>query len=260
MPGTGTGADGAPSGDAAPPRVYLHGLGASSAPYFASCAAHSRLAAGGRALLLDLLGFGYTLEEHADAVAAALEAAGVRGADVIAHSMGGSVALVLAVRHPRLVGRLVLVDANLDPVEPVRGAWGSSGIAAWTEEEFLAGGWREALYRSAVLPQLPLGGAPMARGTVPALPSAPTLRALLLDLPLPRTFLRPEADGPVRGEDELTARGVAVVPVPGCGHNNMLDNPEGFVRAVAEGLRDVSAPGDRAAASPPRRPDGPPAR
>ncbi len=39
--------------------------------------------------------------------------------------------------------RLVLVDANLDPITPVPGAGGSSGIAAYGEEEFLAGGWEE---------------------------------------------------------------------------------------------------------------------
>ncbi|MFE7618853.1 alpha/beta fold hydrolase [Streptomyces sp. NPDC057496] len=229
-------------------RVYLHGLGASSGPYFAASATHPLLA-GGRSLLVDLLGFGisdrptdfgYTLEEHADAVAKAMEAAGAHGADVIGHSMGGAVAVLLAARHPRLVGRLVLVDATLDPVVPVRGRPGSSGIAAYTEEEFLAGGlaetrervgplwWAtmrlagpEALYRSA---------AHRSRGTTP------TVRELLLDLRIPRTFLRPSADGPLSGEAALVEHGVRVVAVPDCGHNIMLDNPEAFARETAAAL------------------------
>ncbi|MEV7586337.1 alpha/beta fold hydrolase, partial [Streptomyces erythrochromogenes] len=132
-------------------RVYLHGLGASAAPYFAASAAHPALA-GHRSLLVDLLGFGisdrpidfgYTMEDHADAVATALEAAAVRKADVVGHSMGGAVAVLLAARHPHLVGRLVLVDATLDPVPAVHGAPGASGIAAYTEEEFLTEGWRQ---------------------------------------------------------------------------------------------------------------------
>lgn len=231
-----------------PARVYVHGLGASSPAYFTEVAGHPLLA-GHRSLLVDLLGHGlsdrpqdfdYTLESHADALATALERAGVGGAEVIAHSMGGSVAIVLAARHPHLVSRLVLVDANLDPIEPDSAAVGSGGIAAHSEQEFLATGWatvrdragahwwstmrltdRVALYRSAVH---------LTRGTVPS------LRALLRDLPVPRSFLLPAADGPLPGADALTAAGVELVAVPDCGHNVMLDNPEGFVRATAAAL------------------------
>ncbi|CAL9480039.1 MULTISPECIES: alpha/beta fold hydrolase [Streptomyces] len=231
-----------------PVRVYVHGLGATSPLYFAQSAVHPLLA-GHRSLLIDLLGhghsdrptsFSYTLEDHADTLAAALRAAGVTAADVVAHSMGGAVAVVLAARHPELVARLVLVDANLDPLTPERGAYGSRDIASYSEEEFLAGGWqevrdragdawwatmrltgREALYRSAVH---------LVRAT------SPTMRELLLDLPMPRAFLYPEPDGPFPGADELEAAGVRVVAVPDCGHCIMLDNPEGFARATAEAL------------------------
>ncbi|MFD0376990.1 alpha/beta fold hydrolase [Streptomyces sp. NPDC127112] len=231
-----------------PARVYLHGLGATAPAYFAASAVHPRLA-GRRSLLLDFLGHGhsdrpeafpYTLEAHADTVAQALTAAGVAAAEVIAHSMGGAVAIVLADRHPDLVSRLVLVDANLDPLPPTPGTAGSSGISSYTEQEFLAGGWAEvrdragahwwstmrlagrtALYRSAVQ---------LAAGTTP------TMRELLLELKVPRSFLHPEADGAPSGAGALEAAGVAVVPVPDCGHNIMLDNPEGFARAAAEAL------------------------
>lgn len=233
---------------AEPARVYVHGLGATSPAYFAAAAAHPLLA-GRRSLLVDLPGHGlsdrptdfdYSLESHADALASALEQAGVAGAEMVAHSMGGSVAVVLASRHPRLVSRLVLVDANLDPVEPVPGAPGSSGIAAYGEQDFLDGGWRtvrdtagptwwstmrlagrEALHRSAVH---------LARGT------APSIRALLGDLPVPRTYLLPAADAPLPGEADLTAAGVRVVAVPDCGHNIMLDNPESFAHLTAAAL------------------------
>ncbi|MFJ8857140.1 alpha/beta fold hydrolase [Streptomyces sp. NPDC102451] len=231
-----------------PTRVYVHGLGATSPAYFAATAVHPALA-GHRSLLVDLMGHGmsdrptgfdYTLESHADALAAALDGAGVTGAEVIAHSMGGSVAVVLASRHPHLVSRLVLADANLDPVTPAPGAPGSGGIAAHTEQEFLRGGWeqvrdragahwwatmrlagREGLHRSAVH---------LTRGT------SPMMRELLLRLPIPRAFLFPEADGPFPGAGELRRAGVTVAPVPDCGHNIMLDNPEAFARATAAAL------------------------
>ncbi|RFU86024.1 alpha/beta fold hydrolase [Streptomyces triticagri] len=238
-----------------PTRVYVHGLGASSPAYFTEVAADPGLA-GHRSLLIDLLGHGlsdrpehfdYSLPSHADALAEALTSAGVAGAELIAHSMGGSVAVVLAARHPHLVSRLVLVDANLDAAAPAPGAVGSSGIAAYSEQEFLSGGWaefrdragehwwstlrltdRRALYRSAVH---------LARGTVP------TLRELLTDLSIPRTYLLPEDDGPLPGAAALTEAGVHVVAVPDCGHNIMLDNPRAFVAAAAAALdRPVPVP------------------
>jgi pimeloyl-ACP methyl ester carboxylesterase len=238
-------------GDPRYTRVYLHGLGASSSPYFAAAAAHPDLV-GHRSLLVDMLGFGisdrptdfeYTLESHADALATALKAAHVQAADVIAHSMGGAVAIVLASRHPRLVSRLILIDANLDPMTPERGWPGSRGIAAYTEEDFLAGGWREvreavgphwwstmrlagreALHRSAVH---------LARGT------KPTMRELLLSLTIPRTYLRPAADGPLPDEKQLLEGGISVVSIPNCEHNIMLDNPEAFAKQTARALQRV---------------------
>jgi pimeloyl-ACP methyl ester carboxylesterase len=228
-----------------PARVYVHGLGATSAAYYPHVVAHPLLA-GRRSLLVDLLGFGlsdrptdfdYTLDGHADVLAATLTAAGVTGAEVIAHSMGGSVAIVLAARHPDLVSKLVLVDANLDPLSPSRGVADSRGIAAYTEEDFLAGGWREfadladpewwATMRLAGREAVHRSSVNLVRGTTP------TMRELLLGLRIPRAYLYPEADGPLPGADDLVAAGVAVVPIPDTGHNIMLDNPEAFVRATA---------------------------
>ncbi|MET9757749.1 alpha/beta hydrolase [Streptomyces sp. NPDC006372] len=234
-----------------PPRVYVHGLGATSPAYFTEVAVDHRLA-GRRSLLVDLLGHGisdrpisfdYTLESHADALAAALEEAGVAGAEVIAHSMGGSVAIVLAARHPRLVSRLVLVDANLDPIPRAPGSSGSSGIASYSEEEFVnGGGWEEvrdrvgahwwSTMRLAGLAALHRSAVHLTRGSVP------TMREMLLELRIPRTFLLPEDDGPLPGADALVGAGVSVVAIPDCGHNIMLDNPEAFVAATAAALKE----------------------
>lgn len=227
-----------------PARVYVHGLGATSAPYYAEVAAHPLLPRH-RSLLIDLLGFGisdrpqdfsYTLEAHAHALATALRKAGVEGASLIAHSMGGAVATVLAAHHADLVANLILVDANLDPYPrtPVRA--GSSGISAYEEEEFVEGGWKEvrdrvdphwwstmrladprALHRTAVS---------LAEGT------SPTMRELLIDLTIPRAYLYPEGGEPARAEG-LREAGVQVLGIPESGHNIMLDNPEVFARTLA---------------------------
>ncbi len=228
---------------AEPARVYLHGLGAMSAVYHAHITARLELA-GRRSLFVDLPGhgtsdrpqdFGYTLEDHADAVAVALDAARVAGAELIGHSMGGAVAIVLAHRRPDLVSRLVLTEANLDAFPPPTA--GSSGIAAYGEDEFVAGGHARVLEAVG-----PLWAATMRLADPRALHrsavglrkgSDPVMRTLLEGLPVDRVFLQGEHSGELAGRERLEAAGVRVVTVRGAGHNVMFDNPDAFVAAVA---------------------------
>lgn len=71
-----------------------------------------------RVIAVDLLGHGgsekpasgYTIPNQADLVAEALTRLGVRDAEVVGHSLGGSVAVGLAERSPRLVERVFIVD------------------------------------------------------------------------------------------------------------------------------------------------------
>ncbi|GLZ81143.1 alpha/beta hydrolase [Actinorhabdospora filicis] len=234
-----------PGDDAPAPRLYLHGLGSSSPYYYAAAVAHPLLA-GHRSLLLDLPGhgasdapgdFGYTPEDHADAVAAALP----EGAyDVIGHSMGGSVAIMFAARYPERVRRLVAVDANLDPAQ-VPPPPGALRIYGFTEEEFLNGGREVVLGRagahwaSTMRMADPVGLYRSACGLA-LRTGLPSMRQTLQDLDCPRAFVYPAADGELRGEDALRASGVDVVAVPDCDHNIMLDNVDGFAEALAKAL------------------------
>ena len=93
------------------------------------------LSARHRVVRLDLRGFGETpLPDgsfvYAADVRALLESLGIARADVVGVSMGGHVALDLALAHPETVDRLVLVGSGIDGWEHGEGL-----VAAWEEEE-----------------------------------------------------------------------------------------------------------------------------
>jgi pimeloyl-ACP methyl ester carboxylesterase len=77
-----------------------------------------RLQATHRVVAVDLLGHGgsekpgsgYTIPHQADVVAEALDRLGVEGAEIVGHSLGGTVAVALAERHRDLASRVVIID------------------------------------------------------------------------------------------------------------------------------------------------------
>ncbi|MYW63522.1 alpha/beta fold hydrolase [Streptomyces sp. SID8379] len=228
---------------AEPARVYVHGLGSASTVYHAHIAARAELA-GRRSLFVDLPGhgisdrpadFGYTLEDHADALAAALDAAGVSGAELVGHSMGGAVAIVLAHRRGDLVSRLVVTEGNLDPHPPLTA--GSSGIAAYEEAAYVSGGGHTRvlaevgpLWAATMRLADPLALHRTASGLVRG--TDPTMRTMLEEAKIDRVYLQGARSGELPGKDSLEASGVRVVEVPDAGHNVMFDNPDAFVAAV----------------------------
>ncbi len=96
-----------------PAVVLIHGFGSHLGVWDSVVPALSEH----RVLRLDLLGFGdssrrpgdYSPEGQASAVLAAMDAAGMDEAAVVAHSLGSTVALALALQAPERVSRLVLL-------------------------------------------------------------------------------------------------------------------------------------------------------
>jgi pyruvate dehydrogenase E2 component (dihydrolipoyllysine-residue acetyltransferase) len=101
------------------PLVFLHGLGGSQSTWQLVL---GDLATKYRVMAFDLPGHGrsgkpapatvdYSIEGLAAAVAAALESLNAKPAIIVGHSLGGAVAISIALQHPERVKGLVLVDS-----------------------------------------------------------------------------------------------------------------------------------------------------
>lgn len=89
-------------------------------------------------------------EHLADDVAALLRQLGIEQADVAGYSLGGGVALQLAIRHPALVRKLVPISASLSSHGNYPDV--ASGIAQITPELFNGTPWKETYLQVAPNP------------------------------------------------------------------------------------------------------------
>jgi pimeloyl-ACP methyl ester carboxylesterase len=107
---------------------------------------------------VELQGHGHTAdvdrplsyEQMADDVAALLRHLGIERADVFGYSMGGGTALQLAMRHPTLVRKLVVVSASSTSEGAYPEVW--AGIEQITPELFEGTPWKEEYDRVAPYP------------------------------------------------------------------------------------------------------------
>jgi pimeloyl-ACP methyl ester carboxylesterase len=232
----------------APARVYVHGLGGTGAAGFGNIAPHPLLA-GPRSIVVDLPGhghsdrpadFAYTLDDHAAAVATLLDAEGLRSVDLVGHSMGGDISIVLTGRRPELVGRLVVAEANLDPLPPsTTTGLGSQWISSLTEAEWLATGYLSLVATHPLWPPTlrlcdPRAVYRSAVGLITG--SRPTMREMLIGMAIPRTFILGDRGEELEDPAGLEAAGVRIVTIADAGHLLMDDQPDAFARAIAAGL------------------------
>jgi pimeloyl-ACP methyl ester carboxylesterase len=98
------------------PAVYIH-------PIVSHCGLIRGLTRNRRWIAMDLQGHGrtadidrpMTCEQHADDIAALLKHLKIEEADFFGDSFGGAIAVMMAVRHPRLVRRVVSYGSPLAP-------------------------------------------------------------------------------------------------------------------------------------------------
>lgn len=243
-----------------PTIVYLPAISFSAAASFFNVVSHPNMP-NHRALLIDYFGsgasdhpaeFDYSLASHAACIAALMDGSGCRGATVFGHSMGGSVAIQLAMTRPDLVGNLIVGEGN------VTSGGGSlvKQIVAHDEEAFVEdvfprmqsdlfqsarNGETIGIRRNNVWKHISAKG---LYRNAQALNNVPD-RMLddFLTLPMKRTFVygensypdTPNAIGPdTPSPDLLRSHGVGIEVVPGAGHGQMFDNLGGFVDILAK--------------------------
>ena len=128
---------------AGPAIVMIHGLGGQLRNF--SYALLDRLAATHRVILVDRPGSGYSdplaatsLAAQAAAIARLIAALGLDRSLVVGHSLGGSVALALALDHPAQVGRLALIAPFTCPRDDVPEAFRALAIRSPTARRAFA--------------------------------------------------------------------------------------------------------------------------
>jgi pimeloyl-ACP methyl ester carboxylesterase len=237
----------------ATPLVIAHGLFGSGKNWGGVA---RRLSAGRRVVAVDMRNHGASpwADDHsypalADDLASVVDGLGGR-ADVLGHSMGGKAAMVLALRHPERVRRLVIGDiapvgyahSQLPLVEAMR-ALDLAGITRRSEADRRLAlvvsdrGTRAFLLQSLALEE---GGATwrlnldVLAAQMPAIMGFPPTGAPFGG---PALVLRGAASDYVRPEHEAAFhalfRNVRIVTLEGAGHWLHADQPEAFADAVA---------------------------
>ncbi len=233
------------------PLVCLPGLSFAAVPNFLSLVTQPEFR-GRRILMVDYVGsgysghsesFGFSLDEHSKSIAAVLEAASAEPVHLLGHSMGGSVAVSLALSRPDLVSKLVVCEGNLMP----GGGDASRRIAASDQDKYVSTDYPESMKGLAeaaadgdAFPDFlwaarsgadPRGIYGNARALVEL---AENFQDRFLALSLERHFVYGEKAFPgntgkftpdLPDPDLLRANGVGIHVVPGVGHAMMIDDP-----------------------------------
>ncbi len=243
--------------------VYLPALNFPAVANFLPVVTHPEMPKH-HALLIDFLGsgfsdhpdeFSYSIEDHANVVARILDHEKIRAATVIGHSMGGTVAIMLALSRPDLVSNLIVGEGNITP----GGGKASRSIASHTKTEFVEEFFpkrRKELFQAATkgdsVATLLSGvwltaNASSLHGNSKSLVNLdPSLKEKFLNLDIPRTFIygehslpentgEAEPDAPEPGE--LEAHGISIGVVPNAGHFLMFENLDGFVYVLTQAMQ-----------------------
>lgn len=236
--------------------VLLHGYSASIQWWEAVA---SRLAGDRRVIAIDLVGHGgseapgdpqqFQPDGQAAAVRKALSALGVRQAVLIGHSMGGSVASVLADRYPEVVERVVISDTPADndlAAMPLLGkmvCWPLMGPAMdhFRRVPVITGSSLQAGFAADFpVPQFAYRSLERLtyQGVCDSKEGTPTSVAdTLTDLGKPVLVVWGETDVLTPTAANVTryaAAGLSPRIIPGAGHSPMVEKPDEFLSAIRD--------------------------
>jgi pimeloyl-ACP methyl ester carboxylesterase len=236
------------------PLLLLHGWGVSSdlfAPILAG------LQAGRQLIVPDLPGFGATPEpdtawsvhEYAAWCVALLDRLGIEQCDLIGHSNGGRIGIVLAAAHPARIARMVLTgSAGIRPRRTLRDAARVRTykvLRVLERSAAVPGAVRRVAKRSAdQRGSADYRAASRAmRGTLVRIVNE-DLRALLPALRMPVLLIWGERDTETPIDDgrlmERLIPDAGLVVFEGAGHYAYLEHPDRFCRIVDVFLRDAT--------------------
>jgi len=211
----------------------------------------------GRVIALDLPGYGLSdnvatsIEAFADQMAAAIAEICDEPATVMGNGLGAFVALGLAIRHPDLVRRLVLVGAGATFPEHARPAFANmaqlvttSGMAAVTPTAL------RRIFTDEFLETHPGEAAERVRVLEAADPDVFVTACLALqevdftdgasDLAIPTLIVVGEEDQATPPAMAATLDGLLpdsrVVVLPGIAHAPQLQDPDGFIQTISSFL------------------------
>lgn len=249
-----------------PPLVLIHAFPVGRRMWEPQMAA---LASRHRVIAYDVRGFGLSEaprepERYSPAIAvedarALLESLGAAPAAVCGLSMGGNIAVNLALAYPRAVSALILCDTGAGSEDAAAfatrceeyAAAALRGIDAFVEAAF---GWsvfadyaaqgkaQASLLRDLVRVQPPHGIALIARHTLAPRKPVYALEAGLRALPVPTLVVYGERDEACVQSSEFLGRvipGAQLWKVPRATHFANLDEPEAFNRRVLQFLEGL---------------------
>lgn len=230
------------------PIVFIHGLGCISSFDYPQVAA-ARSLANHRRILVDLLGsgysdkpsqFDYTINGHMRYLKKFIDDLDLRDLILYGHSMGGAIAISLAVHCIEKVSCLVVSEANLDS----GGGFFSRKIAAYAEEDYVKSGHSEivAAEKAKSNTQWAVGlenSSPLAinrEATSLVEGQSPSWRELIYQFSKKKTFILGENSLPDPEIDELKKYHIQIEIVKNAGHSMAWENSCGLAKAIKNGI------------------------